>query len=216
MKHHFPGNERGAVLIVSLIFLVILTMLGVTAMSSTTFEERMAGNARDAALAQQAAEAALREARDEVLDDAGSPSAAKSRHLWPSQFDTTNADLTGSCGGTYGAGVCRSRKIAYVDETVSRIPVVLPDIPANVDWTETENNTNGTTAKYGTFSIAVPMERLSKSPRYIIELFCPTLVFEGPDAGRSCRLYRFTAVGWGKNPNTQVTVQENYMTKNPQ
>jgi Tfp pilus assembly protein PilX len=29
----------------------------------------------------------------------------------------------------------------------------------------------------------------------------------GPD-GNNCRIYRFTARGYGKNPNTQVTLQE--------
>jgi type IV pilus assembly protein PilX len=54
-------NERGAVLIVSLMILVILTLLGITAMQTTTFQEKMAGNMRSRELAFQAAEAALRQ-----------------------------------------------------------------------------------------------------------------------------------------------------------
>src|SRR3954468_22751465 len=67
-SHHFPtrGRQNGAVLIVSLLFLVILTILGITAMSGTTLEHRMAGNTRDQAIAMQAAEAALRDARRDV------------------------------------------------------------------------------------------------------------------------------------------------------
>src|SRR3982074_3444186 len=85
-------RQRGAVLIVSMLFLVILTMLGVTAMTSTTFEERMAGNARDAAIAHHAAEAALREARDEILGFTQSKRApARSAFGAP-------ADLVASCG----------------------------------------------------------------------------------------------------------------------
>src|SRR5688572_1152795 len=59
-------RERGAVLIVALLFLVMLTLLGVTAMTGTTMEERMSGNARDASIAFQAAEAALRDARRDL------------------------------------------------------------------------------------------------------------------------------------------------------
>src|SRR5688572_33183181 len=59
-------RERGAVLIVALLFLVMLTMLGITAMTGTTMEERMAGNARDNSVAFQAAEAALRDARRDL------------------------------------------------------------------------------------------------------------------------------------------------------
>ena len=56
------AHQTGSVLIISLLFLLLLTLVGVTAMQSTTMEERMAGNTRDASLAFQASEAALREA----------------------------------------------------------------------------------------------------------------------------------------------------------
>lgn len=54
-------RARGAVLIVGLIFLALLTLIGVTAFSVATQEERMAGNTRDRLRAFEAAEAALRE-----------------------------------------------------------------------------------------------------------------------------------------------------------
>jgi len=57
-------RERGAALVVALVFLLIMTVLGVTSMSSTTLQERMAGNLRDNNLAFQAAEAALRNGED--------------------------------------------------------------------------------------------------------------------------------------------------------
>ncbi len=53
------NNQSGAVLAISLVMLVVLTLLGVTAMQSTTMEERMAGNLRDRNLAFQASEGAL-------------------------------------------------------------------------------------------------------------------------------------------------------------
>jgi type IV pilus assembly protein PilX len=52
--------QRGMVLIVSLVLLVALTLLGLTAMQNSSLEERMAGNARAENEAFQAAEAALR------------------------------------------------------------------------------------------------------------------------------------------------------------
>lgn len=52
--------QRGAVLIVGLIMLLLITMIGVTAMQVTTQQERMAGNLRDRNIAFQAAEMALR------------------------------------------------------------------------------------------------------------------------------------------------------------
>lgn len=54
-------RQRGAVLLFSLIILIILTVLGVTAMQTTGMQERMAGGLRDQHLSLQAAEAALRD-----------------------------------------------------------------------------------------------------------------------------------------------------------
>lgn len=54
-------RDRGAALIVSLVLLLVLTVLGVTASRSSLMEERVTGNAQDLSVAFQAAEAALRE-----------------------------------------------------------------------------------------------------------------------------------------------------------
>ena len=57
----YPNQQRGAVLIISLIMLLVLTIIGVTSMRTTVLEEKMAGNMNDKNLAFQAAEAALRD-----------------------------------------------------------------------------------------------------------------------------------------------------------
>ncbi|MBL7004166.1 MAG: hypothetical protein ISR69_09095 [Gammaproteobacteria bacterium] len=56
------NNQQGAVLLVSMVILVALTMLGVTSMKSSLTELTMAGNLREAGLTFQAAEAGLRTA----------------------------------------------------------------------------------------------------------------------------------------------------------
>ena len=71
MKPSFPVavnafHQRGITLIMGLLFLVVLTILGLAAMRGTILEERMAGNARDRDLALQAAEAAIRAGEDRV------------------------------------------------------------------------------------------------------------------------------------------------------
>lgn len=60
-KHMPPRPQQGAVLIIALIMLLAMTLIGVTGLSSTTMQERMAGNLREVNIAFQAAEAALRE-----------------------------------------------------------------------------------------------------------------------------------------------------------
>jgi type IV pilus assembly protein PilX len=57
----FPGrSQRGAVLIVALVLLLVLTILGTASVRDTAMEERMAGNFRDYSAAMEAAETALR------------------------------------------------------------------------------------------------------------------------------------------------------------
>ena len=55
------GSQRGAALIVAMVMLLAMTLLGMTAIRTTTLQERMAGNLRDSNLAFQSAERALRE-----------------------------------------------------------------------------------------------------------------------------------------------------------
>ena len=54
--------QRGAVLLVALIILVVLTLLGVSTMNSTQLEEKMAANSQEATRAFHAAESGLSEA----------------------------------------------------------------------------------------------------------------------------------------------------------
>lgn len=57
-------GQKGAVLLVSMVILLALTMLGVTSMKSSLTGLTMAGNLREAGLAFQAAEAGLRSAEN--------------------------------------------------------------------------------------------------------------------------------------------------------
>jgi type IV pilus assembly protein PilX len=52
--------QQGAALIVSLLFLLIMTIIGLAGIQVTSLEEKMTGNMRDRSLAFQAAESALR------------------------------------------------------------------------------------------------------------------------------------------------------------
>lgn len=102
-------REQGVVLIFCLVFLLILTMMGVASMDSAMFEERMAGNMQDYNEALQAAESALRTAEDWLLAqatrpaisvdgstrvralDALDPSADDSLHWWQDNARNTSA-----------------------------------------------------------------------------------------------------------------------------
>ena len=62
------SKQSGVILFVALILLVILSMIGVTLARMQTVEERMARNETSRQMAEQAAEAALRNAEDSLLN----------------------------------------------------------------------------------------------------------------------------------------------------
>ena len=77
-------RQSGAILVVSLLLLLVLTMLGLTAMQMTRMEERMSGNTRDRDIAFQGAEAGLREgeAQLETLTEEPIPCLAAPCFVW--------------------------------------------------------------------------------------------------------------------------------------
>ena len=66
-------SQKGVSLIVSLLILVMVTLLALSVVNTSVFEERMAGNTRDRALAFESAEYALREGQN-FLSNAVLPS----------------------------------------------------------------------------------------------------------------------------------------------
>ena len=62
--------QQGAVLFTALIFMILLTMLAITSMSTNTLEEKMAANSQENNYSFQAADSSLKIALDH-LDDIG-------------------------------------------------------------------------------------------------------------------------------------------------
>ncbi len=62
MNHVNYQKQSGAVLFVSLIILLLMTIIGLASMKTTVMEEKMAGNTINRGIAFQAAESALRSA----------------------------------------------------------------------------------------------------------------------------------------------------------
>lgn len=65
----FPQKQRGVVLIIGLIMLLLMTIVGLAAIRGTGLQESMAGNMRDRNLSFQAAEAGLRVGEEFVFDN---------------------------------------------------------------------------------------------------------------------------------------------------
>lgn len=65
---HSLSKQSGAVLMVSMVMLLLLSIIGVTGSQVTSLEEKMAGNSYDQNIAFQSAEDALRSA-EQVIDN---------------------------------------------------------------------------------------------------------------------------------------------------
>jgi type IV pilus assembly protein PilX len=91
------SKQSGAVLFVSLILLLIMTLLGITGMQTTILEEKMAGNSRNTNQAFQSAEAALRRSEAWLSTQATEPAATSTgtNDIWTLSAmdpDTSNSD----------------------------------------------------------------------------------------------------------------------------
>jgi type IV pilus assembly protein PilX len=153
---HPASAQRGVVLMVALIFLLLLTMLAISAAGRSLLQERMVGGLRNAQLAEMGAEAALRGAEWRLW----SLSARGLRPDCPS-------DLLASCY-IFNPAAPNTAAIRFRSSA---------GWPANTDLSaSTEYKGDGGAAiDYNTLRGSTltgesqKMARLAKNPRYIIE-----------------------------------------------
>jgi len=179
ISHGTDARQRGAVLIMALMFLTLLTMLGITAMTSSTSEEKMARATRDYNTAFQAAEAAMRDAENDINGNGSRNPVFIGSAYW---FDVpTRIPALGGCA----SGAC------------------IPPAPGGTPvWEVAANWTNAATYGQYTFAQALPSSgpgAVGQASRYLIE-FIGTVGTQ--------YAYRITARGWGPNSVQTVTLQE--------
>jgi len=185
-----PRRQQGAILIVALMFLVLLTIVGVSTISGTTLEEKMAGNMREQATAFQAAESALRDAEIDLEPNIGG-TGNRDALLTGTYFAAT----VSLCSAAFTNGVCRQPGTAgsYQADIVTA---------SSWDWTSAT-----TTVQYGTYTGATQFSGLARQPRYVIE-YLPEK--DDTSTTPTTRYFRISARGWGVNANTSVTLQTVY------
>lgn len=104
-------KQRGATLIIALVFMVILAMLGVNVAGTNVMQERMAGNARNKDLAYQAAEYALRDAdtnRVNGINWSAGPWGAGGATAYLLDNGVNHANDAAYWRGTFNWGVART------------------------------------------------------------------------------------------------------------
>lgn len=189
-----PAAQKGASLVVSLLMLIVVLLLGLSAAQTALQGEKASRNDRDHQIAFQAAEAALMDAELDIEASAGKDSrsaifAPDSALYFPE---------SGCRGDGKYAGLCASSGI-------DGAPVWL-----TVDFSDQSENAKS--VRYGRFTDQLFQTGKgslpARLPRYIIELMPFTL--EGVAASPPTYFYRITAIGFGMRDTTQVVLQTFY------
>lgn len=188
-----PASQRGAVLFVALIVLILLTLLGISNMQTGILEERMTGAFNDRNnLAFESAELALRDAEDKLNNvTLGTVNASQGLHsLYP---------LGANPSFWLTAPVSASNPACSSISTVT-----------SFNWSQT-----GTSACSSIqLASARKLPGTAEAPRYVVEELANV-----PKAGsslkagvakESTKVYRITARGVGAQPTTVVILQSTF------
>ncbi|REE91907.1 type IV pilus assembly protein PilX [Cupriavidus plantarum] len=182
-------RQRGISLIMVLLFLVIMTLVAVAASMSSRSSELMSRNARDEGVALQAAEAALRDARQDIANQRKLP-------------DGNGLGSSDTCDLPTYKGYCtlaiagqQPRWQQYIEDPLRSVE--LGEITALKP--EQKMPTVATSRSNG----------VSRQPRYIIEKIPDLNGGSGLGSDTPAKMvYRITAIGYGAIPTTRVMVQE--------
>lgn len=200
-------RQRGIVLVVALIWLLVATLLLLSSVQNALHEQKAARAFRDRAIAFQAAEAGLVDAESDIE---ASPSAALSRSTMfaanrADGFPTDDQALCQQGDANQTHGLCRA----------AQGNALLSLLADEVDEADV-SSTSHVAVEYGRFT----GRTLQTSggtlpallPRYVIELLRDYDAEADSDAGSTtpAYLYRITAIGFGPQPSTQVVLQSFY------
>lgn len=179
------NSQRGVVLLITLMFLVVLTLLGLAMFGTTSTEEKMARNFRDSNVAFSAADAALRAAELRITGYYTNPASPVNPYLFNSSCTNGLCDTTAT-------------QPVYSNYSITAAPSV------QLGDASFEPGCSSGTPSNCTPALAL----VSQQPRYLIELICWSAP-GGSVTGSSCQTaYRITSIGFGRSSSSQVILQE--------
>jgi type IV pilus assembly protein PilX len=184
-------RQHGATLFVTLCIVMVLMMMGVSAVRTALNAERSARGDRDHQIALQAAEAALEDAERDI--EGGATQDAKRAAMFA---PGSSAGFVHGCGAGANQGLCLR----------SAAPPAWQSAGLGDDGARTVEYGRFTGAAMPHGSGALP----ARLPRYVIELM--PYARAGHDAGtRTGNFYRITAIGFGASASTRVVLQSFYL-----
>ena len=187
-------TQQGAVMIVALMLLLVMTVLAVSGIGNSTLEQRMAGNYYHASTAFQSAEFGLRVAERWLITNVTPTSAwntwfqtnASTNGLYTTR-DTTSPNSTEVCRGNIDCQFDPNNEDAWCSASGCALPKGFVTLGGTLE---------GTTLS----SIDLPV---AKQPQFIIEYIGPVgqqtpiqigaPVLPAPEQG-----FRITVIGWGQ------------------
>ncbi|WP_193166333.1 pilus assembly PilX family protein [Microbulbifer hainanensis] len=172
MNNFSLGRQRGAVLVICMIILLMLTLIGVSGARSVILQEKMTSASRDAQLALQVAESTVRAAEKDVngLVDTSAFSASGTDGLY-TEGDAP-ADLFAAA--TWNAGVSRDVTITMDGKTftghyfIEMAGEIDPEAVAGKTEVAGTNNVVASSGNIKVFRIVAMGEGLAKTERVIV------------------------------------------------
>ena len=152
MKKTIGSNykkQQGAILIVALIMLLLLTIIGLSSMRGTSLQENMTGNMRDSNLSLQAAEAVLRKGEQIVKSE--SPSALDTLELTPQAGTYASFPGVGADPSYTITHLARQRTSTSAGEPVSGFAIVRVEATGYGASTNSDNSASSITILRSTF-----------------------------------------------------------------
>jgi len=194
-------DQRGSILIVSLMMLLMLTLMGLAALQTTTLEEKMAGNASEQGSAFQGAEEALRFAEAEIKS-----STTGGRFTTKYPGSATDPDsLRRTVGGIgFSPTGDRGLSIAPCTDVVAGDGFDCSNV-AGVAANRALRNIAILTGTNALLYNTLPNGTIPgvNQPRWIIDFSCEPV----PGSSNCQYTYVITAVGFGARLSTRVTLE---------
>ena len=179
------ATQKGIVMVVALVMLVLITLLGLTSVRTLTIEEKMASNSYDRNIAFQSAETVLREAEN-IAGTQALPANGPNGGF-PGTAMVCNAPNNGSCTN----GLCST-----------------PDPTCTPRWED------ATFTGWQTATPAISATLAGNAPQYIIEYLGNTFECEpgSPSTSTDCKRYRITARSNPGADRSVVMLQSTFAT----
>ena len=186
---HAHRRQQGAVLVIAMVLLLVMSLIGLSSVVSSTLQERMASNVQQRALAHYAAETPIRPAEVYIATSVTSKSKL-------TLFD-------GNTTGLYAA--IPVNPILFLNDLVQQTA----DTSKPASWT----------AANSVQVLGLSDKATTTNPRYMIEYVgrrsesaFPLWSNSAPVEASAPHIFKITAIGWARDSSVYSVLQSHFTT----